>query len=557
MIKKRIIFLFFALSTFTNQTKSQTAEIPAFTGYSIPFEPLNTDMFSEKKGLINWTDLKQSIHYYPYFNSIGEVKVYLVAKTNSPKSFISVYLNDQMHNVVINKSNSYQKIFVGKFKITVLGYQAISIVPNKKMGKEIASLQSIKLEGTAVKNIQFNKKERRNAASVHLKYPIPDSVKAFQFYTTINVPEGNDHLYSYYMATGFKRGYFGMQVNSESERRIIFSVWDAGKEPIDRKKVPDSNKVMLNAKGLNVITNDFGNEGTGGHSHWVYPWKTNTDYGFLVNALPDSASNSTIYTGYFHIPETNQWKLIASFKAPRDGNTLQGLYSFIENFIGVNGNLERQAIFKNQWIQIERGKWIELTHATFSYDATGKAGDRFDYNAYSNKNEFVLSQGGFKKESIQFGDTLKRDVTKNPPIINLTHHVDSVAYENIDKNIILQKVKEMGGEYFEEGNVFYSILKEGNGRLVNLTDTVTVHYKGSLLNDGSIFDQTKEKPATFPLNRLIKGWQIAVPKCKIGGTIRIIIPSNLAYSIRSRSFKIPPNSILVFDVEVIDSKISK
>ena len=97
-------------------------------------------------------------------------------------------------------------------------------------------------------------------------------------------------------------------------------------------------------------------------------------------------------------------------------------------------------------------------------------------------------------------------------------------------------------------------LKEGNGRQVSVNDTVTVYYKGYLLKDGSIFDQTKDKPATFPLKRLIMGWQIGVPLCKVGGKIKIIIPSNLAYSIRTRGAKIPPNSILVFEIEVVDAK---
>jgi FKBP-type peptidyl-prolyl cis-trans isomerase len=89
---------------------------------------------------------------------------------------------------------------------------------------------------------------------------------------------------------------------------------------------------------------------------------------------------------------------------------------------------------------------------------------------------------------------------------------------------------------------------------VSLTDTVTVFYKGTLLGDGSIFDQTKEKPAVFPLQRLIRGWQLAVPMSRVGGTVRIIIPSGQAYGIRARSNAIPPNSVLVFDVEVVGTK---
>ena len=69
-----------------------------------------------------------------------------------------------------------------------------------------------------------------------------------------------------------------------------------------------------------------------------------------------------------------------------------------------------------------------------------------------------------------------------------------------------------------------------------------------------MFDQTKDKPAIFPLKRLIKGWQIGLTMCKVGGKIRLIIPSAIAYSIRSRSSKIPPNSVLVFDIEVLSAK---
>ena len=75
-----------------------------------------------------------------------------------------------------------------------------------------------------------------------------------------------------------------------------------------------------------------------------------------------------------------------------------------------------------------------------------------------------------------------------------------------------------------------------------------------MLSDGSVFDQTKEKPAVFPLKRLIKGWQIGLPVCKVGGKIKLIILSGLAYSIRSMNAAIPLNSIMVFDIEVLGVK---
>ena len=101
----------------------------------------------------------------------------------------------------------------------------------------------------------------------------------------------------------------------------------------------------------------------------------------------------------------------------------------------------------------------------------------------------------------------------------------------------------------------HKILKEGDGAAVTVNDTLVINYKGQLLN-GFVFDQTKDKPATFPLKRLIKGWQIGLPFCKQGGKIRIIIPSALGYSIRNLAV-IPPNNVLIFDIEVLAIKPGK
>jgi FKBP-type peptidyl-prolyl cis-trans isomerase len=102
--------------------------------------------------------------------------------------------------------------------------------------------------------------------------------------------------------------------------------------------------------------------------------------------------------------------------------------------------------------------------------------------------------------------------------------------------------------------VYYNVLREGTGSSVSVTDTITVFYKGYLLKDGTVFDQTYEKPATFPLSRLIKGWQLGLTQAKLGSKIQLIIPSGLAYSIRSRSQLIPPNSVLVFEIELLSLK---
>jgi len=96
-------------------------------------------------------------------------------------------------------------------------------------------------------------------------------------------------------------------------------------------------------------------------------------------------------------------------------------------------------------------------------------------------------------------------------------------------------------------------LKKGDGETAKADSTVTAHYTGALAKDGTIFESSKDggQPATFPLNQVIKGWQEGVPGMKVGGTRRLIIPAELAYGEQSPSPNIPPNSDLVFDIELI------
>lgn len=96
-------------------------------------------------------------------------------------------------------------------------------------------------------------------------------------------------------------------------------------------------------------------------------------------------------------------------------------------------------------------------------------------------------------------------------------------------------------------------LQEGSGQVVKESDTITVHYTGALAATGEIFESSKDtgQPVTFGLNQVIEGWTKGIPGTKVGGTRRLIIPANLAYGAQSPSPDIPPNSALVFDVEVI------
>lgn len=94
---------------------------------------------------------------------------------------------------------------------------------------------------------------------------------------------------------------------------------------------------------------------------------------------------------------------------------------------------------------------------------------------------------------------------------------------------------------------------EGTGEEVQQGATITAHYTGALVKDGTIFQSSHDfgSPATFGLDQVIAGWTLGVPGMKVGGTRRLIIPAEQAYGAQSPSANIPPNSDLVFDIELI------
>ena len=396
----------------SDQVQNSKITIPAMTAYIHPSEETAR---VHDEGVTNWSDASEDVRFYFNIRTPGKLHIYLTLKTDGCK--LDILFENKNYTLNIKKSADYQSIDLGEFTIKDTGFKSIVIKGLEKKGKVFANIRSLELSGSATKDMHFNAKERRNSASVHLSYPVQKNTSVEWFYNEIMVPDGMDPLHTYYMACGFNRGYFGIQVNSPTERRIIFSVWDSGDEAYERDKVPDSLRVHLIAKGKDVFSGDFGNEGTGGHSHLIYSWKTGQTYQFLVHALPQGSYTS--YSGYFRVKGELDWNLISSWKAPNDGHYLSGLYSFVENFWGTNGDLLRKTCFANQWIRTSEGQWVELTKASFSYDATGHAGDRIDFAAGVENGIFYLSNGGFLPANIKYGDVIERPSVGKDSGINL------------------------------------------------------------------------------------------------------------------------------------------
>jgi peptidylprolyl isomerase len=94
---------------------------------------------------------------------------------------------------------------------------------------------------------------------------------------------------------------------------------------------------------------------------------------------------------------------------------------------------------------------------------------------------------------------------------------------------------------------------EGTGDTVPEGAKITAHYTGALCKDGTIFQSSHDfgEAITFGLDQVIKGWTVGVPGMKVGGTRRLIIPSDMAYGSVRAAANIPPNSDLVFDIELV------
>ena len=129
---------------------------------------------------------------------------------------------------------------------------------------------------------------------------------------------------------------------------------------------------------------------------------------------------------------------------------------------------------------------------------------------------------------------------------------NSQAAKQVGEDYLAETAKKEGVKATESG-LLYEVLATGTGDSPVATDTVEVHYHGTLI-EGSVFDSSVERgtPAKFPVNRVISGWTEALQLMKVGDKWRLHIPADLAYGAQSPSPKIPANSALVFEVELLN-----
>lgn len=373
-----------------------------------------------KNGISNWSDKRDEVVVYFRTDKIGTISLGLKAKG---QGVLEVQLGEVKHSVTI-KSDDFAVFPVGSFKIDKPGYQQVILRGFRKKKKFFPEVESLLLKSRGGEELCFAKEEfywARRGPSVHLGYQVDKSWGDIEWmYNEITVPKSQDVIGSYFMANGFAQGYFGIQVNSKKERRVLFSVWSPFNTQ-NPKDIPKDQRIIPLKKGEGVHIGEFGNEGSGCQSFLRYMWKAQTTYRFLLKVHPSKGiKGSTDYTAYFYAPEVGKWKLIASFRRPKTDTFLKRPHSFLENFSPRMGQVGLMAIYGNQWLRGTDGKWHELTKARFTADATAHKKSRMDYagGVSSDGKSFFMKNCGFFSPEVPFNQFFEREATDKTPEVD-------------------------------------------------------------------------------------------------------------------------------------------
>ncbi len=373
---------------------------------------------------IAWGDPESVYSVFFRIDRPADLELAIRARSSAGRLMLATRVDEEVFQTPIEGGDLTQRK-IGRIHLAKAGYVRVDFQIEEREGQSLAEIHDVlvssKTEELALDYVKTNDGNMfywgRRGPSVHLRYGVPRDDQLQFAYSEITVPQGQDPIGSYFMANGFGEGYFGIQVNGPEERRVLFSVWSPFRTDNPRD-IPKDQQIVVLAKGTDVRTGEFGNEGSGGQSFLVYPWKSGTTYRFLTEVKPDGDGN-TIYTSWFGDKSRDKWRLIASFRRPKTDTYLSGFHAFLENFAPTYGHLSRRALYGNVWVRDTDGRWHECTNAKFSVDATGRGRHRLDFAGGSEGEHFFLRNGGFFDEASRVGATFARDANEGEqPEIN-------------------------------------------------------------------------------------------------------------------------------------------
>ena len=370
----------------------------------------------QRSGTVAWSRSEEVFSVYFHVDRAADLRLRIKAAARAGRSTIVTRIGQKEFRTVVEGRDpaAYE---IGNVKVSDAGYVRVDFQGVERTGDVFAEigelLISSETDDLKVDFVQNNKGNMfywgRRGPSVHLGYQVPRDVNLRYAYSEVTVPEGQDPVGTFYMANGFGQGYFGFQVNSSIERRVLFSVWSPFKTDNPRD-IPKEQRIIALARGPEVRIGEFGNEGSGGQSFLVYPWKAGNTYRFLTKVEPDGEGN-TVYTSWFGDKAADEWRLIASFRRPKTDTHLRGFHSFLESFSPTYGFIDRRAYYGNVWVCDVDGNWHECTKARFTVDATGGGRHRLDFTGGFDGNQFFLRNCGFFSDTSHPGETFTRAAT--------------------------------------------------------------------------------------------------------------------------------------------------
>ncbi|KAK7054405.1 hypothetical protein VNI00_003599 [Paramarasmius palmivorus] len=360
-------------------------------------------------GLANWTNSNTICSAYFRMTSAGSVTVGLNAYlAGSNNSTVRVTINGTAFTVKL--AGTTAKTYpVGTVNVAAPGYVKVDLQGVTKDGSYFGDVSGLSVTTTsalAFANDSANYYWSRRGPSVHMNYTVPANSE--YFYNEVTVPKGQDAIGSYFMVAGFDGGYSGIQVNSQTERRILFSVWDAD----------NGQKTTLVSKGQGVVDNTFGGEGTGGQAYLIFNWVAGNTYKFITRIRPDG-SGSSLFSTWFFAPESNSWRYIATWKRPSTNTYQSGVHSFLENFLDTRGYTGRRVQYGNQWVRNVSGTWSEVTAGRFTGDATANNAQRMDYAGGLENGRFYLRNGAFFPDYVALNQNFNRPATGIQPTVDV------------------------------------------------------------------------------------------------------------------------------------------
>lgn len=408
--------LFFSLASITTFAQSQVQSV-SLAGNAYVTQRADKVHISDN-GVENWNSPQTTVSAYFH---VDKPQTITLSLQGTGHATMRMACNGKEQDI---KFDSDEPTVAGnlKIKISKPGYVRVDLKGMKRDGGNFANITNLMVaytDGNITCVHDFSNYWGRRGPSVHLGYTLPEGNDYEWFYNEVTVPHEGEVMHSYYMAAGFGEGYFGMQYNSKTERRILFSVWSPF-DTQDPRNIPENQRIRMLRQGDGVKIGEFGNEGSGGQSFMIYPWKAGTTYSFLMHVRPDGKGN-TIYTAYFYATEEGEWRLVAEFLRPQTNTWYTHPHSFLENFNPEQGYLTRKVQFKNQWARTTDGRWVRPLNATFTNDGTAQAGVRLDYagGQTADGKALFLKMGGFFDENVQAGTRFPLpayDTTQPPQI---------------------------------------------------------------------------------------------------------------------------------------------